>query len=96
MLGKTKAFWLQVKEEYQPTIKYPFICETSETFRTDFDLHVDEYKDIAAEFLGGYKAKEFWQFGVHVLFSHLHKDWTHSAYRNIRKDFIDWCISKFE
>jgi hypothetical protein len=96
MLGKTKAFWLQVKEEYQPTSLDPFICETSETFAADFNLYVGEYKAIAAEFLEGYKTKDFWQFGKWVLFSHVHKDYTRQDYKKIRKDFIDWCIAKFD
>ncbi len=96
---KSKAFWLQVKEEYENTyLESVFICHSSEVFA---DAWYSDNKEPIMELATEFKGDEYPEFCVEsfVLFcvgnnSYNVVDFTYR--RKIRIDFIDWCIEKFD
>lgn len=91
---ETKEFWEQVKKEYKPTLSFSFICITSDTFNKfwkggykedilKLGLEFLTYKCIEEPYktIGGYDCL-FYSDSIEEIIS-------------MRKEFIDWCINKF-
>ena len=87
MKVECKEFWEKVKREYSPTVHYE-LCNNSKTFKKEWDLHDEQIKIIAAEFLNDTKIT-----GVHIGISWLFLRSDKKI--EIRKQFIDYCIQKY-
>lgn len=90
-LIKTKAFWLKVKEEYN---KQEFICHTSPTFDKAWKgPHKKELEDIAEDFIDAENLVDFC-VGFSVLFNGV--PCFYPIFSEVRVNFIDYCINKFD
>lgn len=87
----SREFWEKVKEEYNPKTRI-FICGASEEFFIAWrdKNKKQEIKKLAEEFLD-YKfwRLQYWRVEIKdiVLFTKNNK--------NIRLDFINWCIKRY-
>ena len=96
LIVNSKEFWEIVKSEYK---KDSFICWSSETFSKTWGTRKgSEYiKELAEEFLYSYTRQvdvavdTLWVLFVSGRFSPNCTEWV-----DVRVDFIDWCIKKFE
>jgi hypothetical protein len=88
---ESKQFWEQVKKEYKPN-EFFSICINSPTFEFAWnELNKKQIQKLAQEFI-------FYNFKYHG--TYLGNNWLflrHSGEldKEIRIDFIDWCIKKY-
>ena len=86
-----KEFWVTVLEEYSKDTKSNFICHYSTTFNRAWIKDEKKIKDIATEFLSNIDDTPFY-IGGYTLFNGVY--FWGPSFRQIRIDFLNWCIEK--
>lgn len=92
----SKEFWETVKSEYN---KDSFICWSSATFSEKWitDEGMQYIKELAEEFLDSdnFSTKMVGSLGV-LFTSKIYQPVKDREWVDVRVDFIDWCIKKFD
>lgn len=97
-----KKLLLVIQEEYQPTTEDYFFCDSSSTFKNQWDKDRGEIRDLAKSFIAieEYKEKYDTDFfvGWGVLFVHNNAEDFESVDQKIqiRRDFLEWLIKTID